>query len=123
MADDENQIISRYRSRPDGGHIRAGGSTTYDYSGTEDQVKRQDALAALSDEKFGALYSGDIPKSVQAGNRVRGLVGMLKINAPGTTERAPYQVANPLVRVAHEGSDFSIANDPGDYESELLRRT
>jgi hypothetical protein len=123
MADDESQIISRYRSRPDGGSLRASGSTTYDYSGTEEQVKRQDALAALSDEKFGALYSGDIPKSVQAGNRVRGLVGMLKINAPGTTERAPYQVANPLVKVAREDSDFGISHDPGEHESELLRRT
>lgn len=70
-------------------------SETYDYSGLEDHIKRQDAVEALKGQKFAAYYAGDIPAAVEAGSKIRTLVAGLRRLAPGTTESNPNQVSMP----------------------------
>lgn len=79
-------------------------NVSYDYEGLDDHIKRQDALAATRDAKFASLYGGDVAGSVVAGNKIRDLLKTLRANAPGTTERDPYQIASPLVRVSSQSS-------------------
>lgn len=91
-------------------------SRRYDYGGLDEHVKRQDAVAALRDEKFDALYKGDPAAAVKAGNRVRDLVAALKLNDPLATERNPVTVANPLVKVEAESGSSSSSSDSGGYQ-------
>lgn len=88
-------------------------SATYDYSGLEDHIKRQDAVEALRGSKFASLYAGDVAGAVDAGNKVRGLVSRLRSVAPGTDERNPHQLAMPLVTVRSESqSDSGSSGGP-----------
>lgn len=70
-------------------------SRTLDYSGLEDHAKRIDLLPQMQSQKFAALYDGDIPGSVAAGQRIRSLIDSIK---------NPRQ---PLVRVAGESASSS----------------
>lgn len=88
-------------------------STSYDYSGLEDHLKRQDALAGLRDQKFQSLYGGDVAASVVSGNRIRSLLDAVRQHAPGATERDPMQIVSPLVRVSSESSSRSGNYDGG----------
>lgn len=90
-------------------------SATYDYSGLEDQIKRQDAVDALRGSKFAALYSGDIPAAIEAGNKVRNLVAGLRAKSPGATERNPHQVVMPNRLVRSESSSGSMRSEGPDY--------
>ena len=91
-------------------------SRTYDYSGLEDQIKRQDAVDALRGSKFAALYSGDIPAAIEAGSKVRNLVAGLRRKSPGTSERNPQQVAMPNTLVRSESSRGSMSSEGPSYE-------
>lgn len=90
-----------------------GSSTTYDYSGLDSHIKRQDALDQMRGSKFAALYGGDIAASTEAGNKIRHLLKTLRPNAPGTTEREAGQITSPLVRIASTSSrDSSDSSGP-----------
>jgi hypothetical protein len=91
-------------------------SVTYDYSGLEDHIKRQDAVDALRGSKFTALYSGDIPASIEAGSKIRNLVSGLRRAAPGTTERNPQQVSMPHVVAKNISSSSSMRSDSPGFE-------
>lgn len=84
---------------------------TYDYSGLEDHIKRQDAVEALRSSKFAALYGGDIPGALEAGNKIRNLVSGLQRAAPGTDERDPHQFKMPLVLARSVDSKTSSSSD------------
>lgn len=87
----------------------------YDYSGLDEHIKRQDAVSALRDEKFDALYENPL-KAVKAGNRIRDLVSSLRMNDPLATERNPVTVSNPLVKLESESGGTSVASDAGGYQ-------
>lgn len=91
-------------------------SETYDWSGLDDHIKRQDAVGALRDNKFASLYSGDVAGSVTAGNKIRDLLTSLRSNAPGTTERNPNQIASPLVRLQSRSTETSSNAGGGGVE-------
>lgn len=82
---------------------------TYDYSGLDDHINRQDLIGQLRDSKFQSYYTGDVAGGVSKGNQIRDLLSAVKANAPAATERNPVQVVSPLVRVtstdtSHSGS-------------------
>lgn len=91
-------------------------STSYDYSGFDDLVKRQDALGATRDARFSALYNGDIAGSVSAGNKVRDLLSAIRAHAPGATEHSAIQAVTPLVRVSSQSSSSNSDYDAGGAE-------
>jgi hypothetical protein len=91
-------------------------SESYDYSGLEDHLKRQDAVGAMRDAKFAALYGGDLAGSVSAGNKIRELLSAVRQNAPGATERNPNQIAAPLVRVASRSTSSSSGMGGGGFK-------
>jgi hypothetical protein len=97
-------------------------SESYDYSGLDDALKKQDELGALRTAKFGALYGGDIPGSVQAAHRIRGLVEALRPYAADVSELHPSQVVAPLSRVssASSSSDHSSHSPQWDGTHEDL---
>lgn len=111
-----------YQSRSGGGGRtrQSSGSTTYDYSGLEEHLKRQDAISQLGGQKFAALYGGDIAGSVDAGNRIRGLLSSVRANAPGATERNPMQVTNPLVKVARADSESRETDEEGVNQYDVI---
>lgn len=90
-------------------------SATYDYSGLDDHIKRQDAVSALKGEKFSALYGGDVAGSVAAGQKIRGLVDHLRLTAPDTTERDPHKVAMPHVVVKSESAGSSSGTTGSEF--------
>lgn len=107
--------------RTGGGSSSGSSSTSYDYSGLDDHLKRQDAVEGLRGSKFAALYAGDIVSSTDAANRLRGLVSQLRTVAPGTDERDPHQLKRPLVTVSSQsssssnqsqGPEFSVGDPP-----------
>jgi hypothetical protein len=102
-----------YQYSPGGGSVSSSGSTSYDYSGFDDHIKRQDALANSRDQKKAALYGGNPLQAMLAGNRVRELVGLLRRDAPGTSEQDPYQFKTPLSRISSQSSSFSKSTSPG----------
>jgi hypothetical protein len=93
-------------------------SEQFDYSGLEDHLKRQQDVASMRDAKFGSLYSGDVASSMAAGSRIRELVDALRANAPGTTERRPLQIVNPLSKVASRSTESSTKSEGGIAEFE-----
>lgn len=90
-------------------------SASYDYSGLDEHLKRQEMLAGQRDAKFGALYNGDVAGSVAAGSRVRDLLKAIRMHAPGADERDPIQMVNPLVRVSSTSSSTSNSSDGGSW--------
>lgn len=60
-----------------GGHVSEASSTSYDNSGPERRSAAADELDKLRTAKFQALYGGDVPGSVAAGQRIRSLMGYL----------------------------------------------
>jgi len=102
-----------YQSSPGGGSTSYSGSKSYDYSGFDDHIKRQDELASARDQKKAALYGGNPVQAMLSGNRVRELVGLLRRDAPGTSEDAPFQFKTPLSRISSESSSFSKSTSPG----------
>lgn len=91
-------------------------SVTYDYTGQDDQIKRQDELGKVREAKNSALRKGDIDTAMEAGGRIRDLLAYTRVNAPGTTERNPMQVVNPLVRIASQSNDQSSGSAGGQAE-------
>lgn len=91
-------------------------SETYDYGGLEDHLKRQDAVGAMRDAKFAALYGGDVAGSVSAGNKIRELLSAVRQNAPGATERDPNKIVAPLVRVASRSTSSSSGMGGGGFK-------
>jgi hypothetical protein len=91
-------------------------STSYDYAGLDEHIKRQDALGAARDEKFNALYSGDVQAGVGAGNRIRDLLKAVRAHAPGADERDPHHIVNPLVRISSTSGSSSMSGDSGSGE-------
>jgi hypothetical protein len=79
-------------------------SESYDYSGLDEQLKRQDEIGKLHNAKYGQLYEGDIPGSVAAGQRIRGLLKQVRAFAPNATEQDPFQTVKPLVLPDHYSS-------------------
>lgn len=95
-----------------GGSSSSSDSTSYDYSGLEQHLKAQDDVGALSAQKYGALYGGDVAGSVAAGRRIRSLLDVINANAPGATEQNPHTVVNPLRKVAST-STHNSSNSQG----------
>lgn len=60
-----------------GGQVSESSSTSYDNSGPERRSAAADELDKLKTAKFQALYGGDVPGSVAAGQRIRSLLGYL----------------------------------------------
>ena len=85
------------------------GSTqqSYDYSGADDLVKRQDAVTGLRADKFGALYGGDIPGSVQAASRIRGLLDAIREHDARASESRPIRYVTPISRVSSSSTSSS----------------
>lgn len=86
-------------------------SVNYDYSGLEDHIKRQDAVEALRGQKFSALYAGNIPAAIEAGSKVRSLVGALQKVDPDTTERDPHRITGPLVKISSSSSSSNQSSE------------
>lgn len=86
-------------------------SESYDYSGLDEHLKRQEMLAGQRDAKFAALYGGDVAGSVAAGSRVRDLLKAIRMHSPDATERDPSQMVNPLVRVTSRSTSNSSSSD------------
>lgn len=95
--------------------IQSSRSSTYDYSGLEDLVKRQDAVAPLREQKYAALYSGDIPGSVAAGQKIRDLLKVIQRHNPNATERDPVAFSQDLKRPGREESSSS-----GSYKGAVM---
>lgn len=91
-------------------------AVTYDYTGLDDQIKRQDELGQMRDAKTSALMSGDLDTAMKAGGRIRDLLAYTRVNAPGTTERKPMQIVNPLVRIASRSNESSYGSYGGQAE-------
>ena len=94
------------------------GSVSYDYAGMDEHLARQAALGTARDEKFNALYSGDVQAGVGAGNRIRDLVKAVRAHSPQADERDPVHMVNPLVRVSSESGSTSASGDAGSGEFE-----
>jgi len=114
--------IPGYRLEGPSSSQKSDSAVRYDYSGLDLHLKQQDELAKLKNAKYQQLYSGDVPGSVSAGQRIRDLLAQLIPNAPGTTEGNPFQIPNQLRRVESEstGSDSSYdagAEQYGDSDS------
>ena len=102
---------------------KSSSSTHYDFSGLDEQIKRQDSVDGLRGEKFASLYNGDVAGSVGAGGRIRSLLGIINSQSPGATERNPHSEINPLVKVsATSTSSDSDIEDPS-YGWEMPPRT
>jgi hypothetical protein len=84
-------------------------SASYDYSGLDDAIKKQDELAQTSHQKYQQLYGGDVAGSVGSTQRIRDLLTQLRVYAPNASEKNPFQLASPLTRISH--SDNSSSND------------
>ena len=95
--------------------IQSSRSSTYDYSGLEDLVKRQDAIAPLREQKYAALYSGDIPGSVTASQKIRDLLKVIQRHNPSATERDPVAFLQDLKRPGREESSSS-----GSYRGSVM---
>lgn len=91
-------------------------SVSYDYSGLDDHLKRQDAVGAMRDAKFAALYSGDVASSATARNKIRDLLGQVRAYSPNATERSPVLQVAPLVRVSSQSSGQSSSLDAGSFQ-------
>jgi hypothetical protein len=88
----------------------------YDYSGLDEHIKRQDAVAGLRGSKFKAGMQGDIEGISEAGGRIRDLVAALKMNSPEASEQNPVTMANPLVKLESESGGQSSSSDAGGYQ-------
>lgn len=91
-------------------------SVSYDYSGLDDALKKQDELGALRTQKFSALYGGDIPGSVQAAQRIRGLLDALRPYSADVTERNPARISAPLSRVSSESSSSDYSSHAPHFD-------
>lgn len=111
-----NHAGGMYRAQAPSSRTSSSSSDTFDYSGLERHLKMQDELANASHDKYQRIYKGDVPGSVDSQHRIRDLLTQLRVNAPGTTERDPYQVFDPLVKVAHSSSDSSQSFEGGGVE-------
>lgn len=106
------------------GYSRQGGSTSisgsssrsFDYTGMDDHVQRQDAVASARDAKKSALYGGDPVQAMLAGNKVRELLSILRRDTPGATEQNPHVIKRPLVRVSSMSDSYSQSTNPGGSE-------
>lgn len=94
-------------------------SESYDYSGFDDHIKRQDAIGALRDGKFAALYGGDVAGAVSSGNKIRDLLKTVRANTPNATERDPVQLTTPLVRVSSRSSSSNAGG--ADFSGDMHR--
>lgn len=90
-------------------------SATYDYTGLDQNLKRQEEVGALRDAKFAANYNGDIAGAVGAGNRIRDLLTTMRAYTPNATERNPVQMVNPLVRVSSTRSESGSSGSDGSW--------
>lgn len=88
---------------------------TYDHSGLDDHIKRQDLVGQLRDSKFQSYYAGDVAGSVSRGNQIRDLLSAVRANAPEATERNPVQIVSPLVRVTSRDSNASGSIGPEQF--------
>jgi len=75
----------------------------YDYSGSDQLLKRGDAVRELDNQKYKSNYEGDIAEAITAGRRIRALKQSMAGIAP--------------VRVEAEKSDASHFDGGGSYRS------
>lgn len=108
-----------YLTRFSGPSSSSSSSESYDYSGFDDHIKRQDAIGALRDNKFSAMYGGDVMGAVSSGNKIRDLLKSVRANTPNATERDPVQLATPLVRVSSTSRNASA--DGANFEGNSHR--
>jgi len=93
------------------------GSTSFDYSGLDDALKKQDELAQTSHNKYQQLYNGDVAGSVGSAQRIRDLLSQLSAYAPNVSEKTPYQISSPLSRVSSTSSSTSSDVDAGGFQA------
>lgn len=109
-------------SRPGSTSKSTSASRSYDYKGFDDHVSKQDDLVNARDSKKAALYKGDPMSAMLASNRVRELVGLLRRDAPGTSEDDPHQFKTPLVRLSSQSDSASTSGGGGSKEYSLGSR-
>lgn len=101
-------------------HAGGGSSVHYDYSGGEELRKRQDAVSEMASKRFQALYAGDIPSAIEAGNRIRELrnsmsgIDPVRVSARSSESRVGYE--GPSVH-SHAPGARAAAGDDDDDES------
>lgn len=90
-------------------------SRRYDYSGSDQLLKRQDAIAQLDAERMKALYEGDIAAGLVAGKRIRALRDSLQSIDPVRVEQEALErsVSGTGARL-HGTPAASPAADAGD---------
>lgn len=93
-------------------------SASYDYSGLDDLLKKQEEVGGLRDQKFRSIYDGDIPGAVATGGRIRDLLGAIRKHAPQATERSPQAIGAPLVRVASSSSSSSSRSEAPSWHGQ-----
>ncbi len=93
-------------------------SENFDYSGLDDHIKRQDEIGALHSAKYGQLYGGDVAGSVQAGQRIRGLLKQVQAFSPNATEADPYQRLKPLALLGSYSMSSNHKSDSGGFGGE-----
>jgi hypothetical protein len=107
-----------HRTTGPSGSSSSSRSVSFDYSGLDDALKKQDELAQTSHSKYQQLYSGDVAGSVSSSQRIRDLLAQLSAHAPGVSEKSPYQISSPLSRVSSVSTSSSSDFDTGAAQSE-----
>ena len=90
-------------------------SASFDYSGFDDLVKRQDAISATRDGKFGSLYGGDVKGAVAGRNNIRDLLSAVRVHEPEATERRPVRTVTPLQRITSTSGSSSQSGSGADF--------
>lgn len=108
------QYLSSYQSPTVSGSSSS--SATYDYTGQDDHIKRQDELGQMRDVKTSALMGGDLDTAMKAAGRIRDLLSYTRTNAPGITERDPMKIVRPLVRIASSSQHSSSSSTGGGLQ-------
>lgn len=100
-------------------HTGGGSSVHYDYSGGEELRKRQDAISEMASKRFQALYAGDIPSAIEAGNRIRELrnsmsgIDPVRVSAQSSESRVGYE--GPSVHSHAPGARAAADDDENPF--------
>jgi hypothetical protein len=88
-----------------------GGSTDYDYTGSDLAQKRGDDLSQTSAERASALYKGDIGSVLSLGRRIADLKGYLDAYRSGGTNGGVFGEVVPGVRLKSQSNTADFTND------------
>lgn len=106
-------------------------SRRYDHSGSDQILKRRDAIAQLEADRVKALYEGDVVAGITAGKRIRALKESLDGIAPVRVEQEARESSSAgsggsvhAMPATAETSTTSPRREPGakDADGVALRR-